>query len=96
MKKSLENLLKQINKISARKEELWLSRIIPIKRNQKEIWVISLVNKKRKTDAKDILNSMKAVSKLNKNSEYWICEKKKSGKWLCTFYPKASKKPWRF
>lgn len=92
----MKKILKSINEMSARKEELWLSRIVPIKKNKKELWIISLVNKKKKTTSKDMLNALDATIKLKPKAEYWVCEKKSTGKWLCTFYPKAAKIPWRF
>ncbi len=146
-----KEILEKINEITKRKEELWFSRIIPIEKNRKEIWIISLLNKKKKVNVKNhpsqilrvvvknqrflsapknstvrilgvlstariprevirplvnrrvefwslnnISKTLDSVINLDKNSEYWICEKKFKGKRLCTFCPKASKKPSRF
>lgn len=96
MEKDWNKLLKLTNKMSFKKEELWLSRIVPVKKNKKELWIISLVNKKKKVSSKDFSRAIKSVNKLDKDAEYWVCEKMKFGKWLCTFYPEAAKKPWRF
>lgn len=92
----LKKTLKEIDKLSKKKEELWISRVIPINKGRKEKWIISLANKSRKVTEKSLLNSLISVNKINKNSEYWVCEKTGNRKWLCTFYPKATKRSWRF
>lgn len=97
MKKTdVKEIVDVINAMSKRKEELWLSRIVPFAKGKKEQWIISLVNKKRQVKVKDLLRSLKATTRLDKNAEFWICERMKKGKWVCTFYPKAAKKSWRF
>ncbi|MBI4174956.1 MAG: hypothetical protein HY517_04895 [Candidatus Aenigmarchaeota archaeon] len=94
----MENQINGIEKVLAsmtkKNEELWVSRVVPFDKGKKEKWIISLVNKTGKPTMNGILHSLKSINKVDKNSEYWLCEQVKKGKWMCTFKPKGARKGW--
>ena len=81
----------------AKKEQIWIARVISIKKGKEEKWIVSLVGENKKSySSAELEKAIKSTKRINKNSEFWICKNVSKGKsieWLCVFQRKGMKKP---